>query len=663
MSLKNNNSKKLIYCWKGKSMKKILESILMKTNEYVVDGKLSKNKLMELANKYDPKLLNILLQNKEIKAHFFSEIRSGVYVFKLETFLHFINNKEFLPDSFTVYKSRIGVATSDDKYIYANNDVVLNFPYKDCVLEGGQNKETSKRNEVFFNDILSPNEINRLLDDKVFTEFKRYNNEGIVDVDSLKLDDNLIIKGNNLIVLHSLKKRYAGKVKLIYIDPPYNTGNDGFGYNDRFSYSTWLVFMKNRLEVAKELLREDGLIFVSIDSSRQNANGIVGTSALPYLNVLMDEVFGRANFIGHLHWKKKKQPSFLSRIAGVMESILVYAKNERNIEKLQRGIQGDTNTRIDNASNNEVVMEIKAGIRYKGNPNTTINKGVYKNKTMTTEFLDNVIVKDGRTINSFRAKAKYRNTQSEVSRFCDEDLLFITQNNSFRRDKTVEECAKGKTITDLLLDWGQNQDATAELRKLFNITDDSKVFDTAKPELLIANILECATKEGDIVLDYHLGSGTTAAVAHKMNRQYIGIEQMDYIDSIVLARLEKVIDGENGGISEQKGWTGGGSFVYCELKNDAQDIIDKIKLSASVDELLLFFKMMKSSSFLSYRVDPKKMLEEDFIVLSLAEQKQLLLELIDQNNLYVNYSDIEDVHYNISDEDKRLNRMFYGEEG
>ena len=644
-------------------MKKILESILMKTNEYVVDGKLSKNKLMELANKYDPKLLNILLQNKEIKAHFFSEIRSGVYVFKLETFLHFINNKEFLPDSFTVYKSRIGVATSDDKYIYANNDVVLNFPYKDCVLEGGQNKETSKRNEVFFNDILSPNEINRLLDDKVFTEFKRYNNEGIVDVDSLKLDDNLIIKGNNLIVLHSLKKRYAGKVKLIYIDPPYNTGNDGFGYNDRFSYSTWLVFMKNRLEVAKELLREDGLIFVSIDSSRQNANGIVGTSALPYLNVLMDEVFGRANFIGHLHWKKKKQPSFLSRIAGVMESILVYAKNERNIEKLQRGIQGDTNTRIDNASNNEVVMEIKAGIRYKGNPNTTINKGVYKNKTMTTEFLDNVIVKDGRTINSFRAKAKYRNTQSEVSRFCDEDLLFITQNNSFRRDKTVEECAKGKTITDLLLDWGQNQDATAELRKLFNITDDSKVFDTAKPELLIANILECATKEGDIVLDYHLGSGTTAAVAHKMNRQYIGIEQMDYIDSIVLARLEKVIDGENGGISEQKGWTGGGSFVYCELKNDAQDIIDKIKLSASVDELLLFFKMMKSSSFLSYRVDPKKMLEEDFIVLSLAEQKQLLLELIDQNNLYVNYSDIEDVHYNISDEDKRLNRMFYGEEG
>lgn len=643
-------------------MKKELERILMGNSDFVVDGALNKNKLTELANKYDSALLKVLMKNASIKSYFFTEIESGILAFKLETFLQFINNKEFLPDSFTAYKSRIGLSTPDKKYISDNNDIVLNFPYKDCILEGGQDKEEIKREELFFNTTLAPSEINRLLDDKVFTQFKRYSNEGIINVDSLESNDNLIIKGNNLIVLHSLKKRYAGKVKLIYIDPPYNTGNDSFGYNDRFSYSTWLVFMKNRLEVAKELLREDGLIFISIDSSRQNSNGIVGTSALPYLNVLMDEVFGRVNFIGHLHWKKKKQPSFLSRIAGVMESILVYAKDENNIAKLQRGIQEDTNTRIDNASNNEVVMEIKSGIRYKGNPNTTINKGVYKNKTMTTEFLDDVTVKDGRTTNSFRAKAKYRNTQSEISRFCDEDLLFITQNNSFWRDKTEEECSNGKTITDLLLDWGQNQDATAELRKLFNITDDSKVFDTAKPELLIANILECATKEGDIVLDYHLGSGTTAAVAHKMNRQYIGIEQMDYIDDIVLVRLKKVIDGENGGISEQEGWKGGGSFVYCELKNEAQNTVKQIKQAESLYELLIIFNKMKSSSFLSYRVDSKKLLEEDFITLSLAEQKQLLLELIDNNNLYVNYDDIDDIQYGISDEEKHLNKQFYGEE-
>ena len=146
---------------------------------------------------------------------------------------------------------------------------------------------------------------------------------------------------------------------MIYIDPPYNTGSDGFGYNDNFSYSAWLVFMKNRLELARKLLSKDGLIFISIDSSRQNANGVIGTSALPYLNVLLDEIFERKNFIGHLHWKKKKQPSFLARIAGVMESILVYAKDEANIGKLKLGGQSDTTKRIDNASNKISEMHIK----------------------------------------------------------------------------------------------------------------------------------------------------------------------------------------------------------------------------------------------------------------------------------------------------------------
>ena len=147
-----------------------------------------------------------------------------------------------------------------------------------------------------------------------------------------------------------------------------------------------------------------------------------------------------------------------------------------------------------------------------------------------------------------------------------------------------------------------------------------------------------------------------------MNRQYIGIEQMDYIGDIVLSRLEKVIDGEKGGISEQEGWMGGGSFVYCELKNDAQNTVKQIKQAESLDELLIIFNKMKSSSFLSYSVDPKKLLEEDFITLSLAEQKQLLLELIDNNNLYVNYEDIDDTQYGISDEEKHLNKQFYGEE-
>ena len=198
---------------------------------------------------------------------------------------------------------------------------------------------------------------------------------------------------------------------------------------------------------------------------------------------------------------------------------------------------------------------------------------------------------------------------------------------------------------------------TIHLRELFG----DKVFMFPKPEGTIKRIIEISTSENDIVLDFFLGSGTTAAVAHKMNRQYIGIEQMDYVEDVSVERLKKVINGELGGISLDVNWTGGGSFIYCELKNDAQRIVNQIKYSKTTDQLLLIFKKMKSSSFLSYRVDPKKLLEEDFITLSLAEQKQVLLELIDNNNLYVNYSDIEDIQHDVSEEDKQLNRNFYGD--
>ena len=261
-------------------MKSELESLLLSQDTYFIDGVLNKNKLSELARKYDSQLLKLLMREESTCAHFFSKIDDGIHVFKKDTFLQFINNKEFLPDSYTAYKTKIGLGTDNGDYISENNDVVLNFPYKDCILEGGQTKENAKRQEVFFNNTLAPNEINRLLDNKVLTNFKRYDKEGEYEVESIEDTDNLIIKGNNLVVLHSLKKRYAGKVKCIYIDPPYNTGNDSFRYNDSFNHSTWLTFMKNRLEVARELLSEDGMIFVQCDDNEY-----------AYLKVLMDEFF------------------------------------------------------------------------------------------------------------------------------------------------------------------------------------------------------------------------------------------------------------------------------------------------------------------------------------------------------------------------------------
>lgn len=206
---------------------------------------------------------------------------------------------------------------------------------------------------------------------------------------------------------------------------------------------------------------------------------------------------------------------------------------------------------------------------------------------------------------------------------------------------------------------GHNQDAKKENKNLF---DGEAVFGTPKPEKLIQRIIQLSSEEGDTILDFFMGSGTTQAVAHKMKRKYIGIEQMEYIESVSVERMKKVIAGEQGGISEDMNWQGGGEFVYCELKNNAQTFKDNIIAAQSTEDLSQLLNIAKKSSFLSYRLDPRKLKEKEFLELSFAEQKQLLLEIIDQNNLYVNFSDIDDDTYGILEDEKKLNKEFYGGE-
>ena len=271
--------------------KNLLEQFtdLIHTNEiYNSETGILKNKLIEDGFKNDPSLIQLLLSSPSLKTHFFTELDGGILIFNSLKFQQFLSLKDFLPDSCTSFKNKIGLTDDNGDYLSQNKNVVLNFPFKDCVLEGGQTKDDAKRKEIFWNEILAPDEIDALLEPKILTNAKKYTIEGAEQVTEFNrnsdgvITDNLIIKGNNLIVLHSLKKEFKGKVKLIYIDPPYNTGNDSFGYNDKFNHSTWLVFMKNRLEVARELLRDDGVIFVQCDDNEQ-----------AYLKVLMDEVFGR----------------------------------------------------------------------------------------------------------------------------------------------------------------------------------------------------------------------------------------------------------------------------------------------------------------------------------------------------------------------------------
>ena len=294
--------------------------------DFFVNNKINKSKVSDAAFSYNSGLLEILLKNDGLKKQFFVEDGKAL-VFKQREFLQFLNNKSFLKDSFTEFKNQIGLQDGRGEYYSENKDVVLVFPHKDCVLEGGQDKEDQKRDEIFYNETIAPDEITALFAAKALTNFKLYDSAGEhvldekTDIDFSR--QNLILKGNNLLALHSLKKikSIAGQVKLIYIDPPYNTGGDSFQYNDKFNHSTWLTFMKNRLETAKSLLSKDGLIYVQCD---ENENS--------YLKVLLDEIFGRKNYLTQISWQRQPEGRTVlgqgsSFIVGATEFILCYSKD------------------------------------------------------------------------------------------------------------------------------------------------------------------------------------------------------------------------------------------------------------------------------------------------------------------------------------------------
>ena len=295
---------------------------LLKTDKRFLDreGELLKANVIDAAYKADRGLVEFLLEEVEMRKKFFTEIK-GVLVFDINTFVAYIQDKNFLNDSYTRFKNKIGL-TINWKFLKESGEVALVWPFKDCVLEGGMTKEDEKRKEIFFNEILAQDEVDKLLAPKVFTNWKRYTAKGEGKVGVLKrakdgtIKENLIIKGNNLLALHTLKEQFQGKVKLVYIDPPYNTGTDSFGYNDNFNHSSWLTFMKNRLEVVKQLLRSDGVIFVQCDSREQ-----------AYLKVLMDDIFDRENFIEVITVVNNPRGRDYGGVANMHEFINVYAKS------------------------------------------------------------------------------------------------------------------------------------------------------------------------------------------------------------------------------------------------------------------------------------------------------------------------------------------------
>lgn len=609
-----------------------LQELLQSYEEFTIEGTVNKNLVSQLARSYDCGLLNLLQTKESIKNHFFSETVGGL-IFKLDVFLQFLNNKEFLPDSYTIYKQKIGLANKEEVDLLAKNkEVVLNWPYKDCVLEGGQDSEDRKRSELFFNEILAPTEIERLLSRKALANFKKYPKK---DTEFTTNDgDNFLIKGNNLVALYSLKDRFGGKIKSIIIDPPYFFNkikkDDSFKYNSNFKFSTWLTFMKNRLEIAYDLLADDGVLAF-----------IIGIDGAHQLKLVADEIFkvnqDYRRFVGGITWRKTDNQSNIGDFANVIDYIFIYRKNSST--KLNR-------LPLSEKAKKEYSYEDTVG-KYRRSNILDLTRGKHRYQ---------IITPDGSKLNG-------------PWMITEEQYLILKENGGIHWPSKGQQIPYGKTYLKDSIEKGQissdfwdatygtNQRSADEIKLLF----DGRIFDFAKPEKLIQNLISLTSDENDYVLDFFMGSATTPAVALKMGRRFIGIEQMDYISTVSVPRLEKVIAGEQGGISPDVDWKGGGSFVYCELKNDAQDFVNKIEIAGTTDQLLELFEIAKKSSFISYRVDPKKLKSVEFKELSFAEQKQLLREIIDNNNLYVNYSDIEDASYSMSTEDIALNRLFYGD--
>lgn len=607
----------------NKNIFEIVIDVLLTLKKYVSeDGKLLKASVYQDIINMDNDLLFVLISNPKIKERFFQEV-SGTLVFDKQKFAWFIESKEFLANSYTRYINKIGL-TKNEEFISKSNDVVLNFPYKDCVLQGGQNKEDQKSNEIFYNEIIASVEITRMLNPKILTNAKRYTKNGIEKNIIFNDNDNLIIKGNNLIVLSSLLKRYGEKIKCIYIDPPYNTGSDSFKYNDKFNHSAWLTFMKNRLELAKKLLSNDGFIFVQIDDNEQ-----------AYLKVLMDEIFGREKFIGTIVYRRRKSQANLSKNLSIIhEYILIYKKSEL--------------ATLNNILNNTDSKDYK-------NPDNDI-RGAYKTMPCTNKggSLYTITNPTGKKItDEWRFKEE---TFYELLN--DNRIVFPKKGEGKPRYKLFlsEKNLKGVIVNSWWNDVATNQDANKDLKELFG----KNVFDYPKSEDLIKKIIEISTKENDTVLDYHLGSGTTCAVAHKMGRRYIGIEQMNYVEDISVKRLSKVIEGEQTGISKALNWKGGGSFVYCELLENANLIINKINLATENNILEVKEEVYSDERIIPYvtREELKKA-DENFRCLSLEEKKIALINIVDKNKLYVNYSDIEDETFEITKNDKKFSESFY----
>ncbi|WP_243356788.1 site-specific DNA-methyltransferase [Bacillus litorisediminis] len=623
-----------------------VNTILREFQEYWIDGVLNKPKIIDAIKSYDSKLLKRLLDDEIIRNTYCENI-NGTIVFRHEEFIDFFRYKEYWNDSYTRFGNEIGLSI-EGKHLKYNTDVVLDFPYKDTVLEGGMTKEDNAKNEIYYHNILAKEEIDILFSPKVLTNIKKISNSGVDVIETFDENENLILKGNNLVALYTLKQRFAGKIDLIYIDPPYNvkSSNNTFLYNNKYNRSTWLVFMQNRLRAAKDLLTPDGAMIIAIDENEQ-----------AYLGVLLDEVF----------------PGYEKHLITIVHN--------------PRGVQG-TNFSYTNEFVYFIIPQGKKTIIDKKLSENEIQWSPLRNwggeslRTDAKNCFYPIIVKDeqivgfGEVVPDDVHPAKNEKIDGLIyiypidSNGVERKWRYARQ--SVEQIKHMLKCVKTKDGYDIQIgkDFGQYKtvwqdpryDSSVYGKQLLNKLVPGNPFTFPKSVYAVYDCLYAVVgnKKDAKILDFFGGSGTTGHATMLLNkndngnRQYIIVEQMDYVESVIVERMKNLIIDEEFKNKDL-------SFVYAELLELNQRYIRAIDEVSTDKQLEVLINDIKDNAFLNFKVEIERITikDEEFKSLSLEEKKKIVIDSLDQNQYYVSYSEIDDITYGISDHEKAFNRSFY----
>jgi adenine-specific DNA-methyltransferase len=623
-----------------------LSHILKQEPVFLTKAKPNVEELIAAAGRLDQRLLSLLRSNEKSRHFFFVQVED-VAIFDHTKF------ERYIVENFSRSKNQRN----------QKSKVKLDWPERNLMLIGGQSKDDQGEEEIFLDPVLDKHKLNQLFGEKVFSDFIRYTSHGTEPVSKITNRDNIIIKADNLLALHALRKKMSNKIKLIYIDPPYNTVTDGFKYKDNFSQSTWLTFIKNRIEVAKELLSDSGFLFFHI-SFHQYAHS----------KVLLDEIFDN-NYICTFNIMVRHPDRILKGdkdFHDVIEYLLVYTKNKVTTKIAKRIQDTDIDKYIYEVveKNEGKLIEINGqSIQYFTTDDYEVNRSV-----ATKEKLQKISIrgslKEGNSSGRF-----YEKHLAPIRHKFPPNTIFKIPNmgNDMYDHRYFYTPEQGKVNGGYYQGVPINLKSTKEI-PYPNFMDYVTAFNNVgyegsvefrngkKPESLLLKVFElAAVKPGDIVMDFFLGSGTTAAVAHKLGIQYIGVEQMDYGANDSIHRLQAVISGEQKGISTEVNWQGGGNFLTCKPM-----IINDL-LTKQVNTIVNAAKLLELVTTLStYEIIPSSWIEKHISIelnpsekFNIEEIKDKIFGYLKEKNIFINHTDLQHLDIKIDAQILKLSQQLY----